>query len=102
MACGKAAPALATAGTISYLGCRGVASDLQVSINSGAGWTAPVSAGGRITYGPGIAAFPDHGAYFVEGLDHAVWQFNINTTGGLISELRLGGSVKLGAAAGAV
>jgi hypothetical protein len=87
--------ALASVSTTAYFACHGYSDNaLYYSTNTGGGWGAPVSLGGVLIGGPGIAATSAGPTIFVEGSDGALYQRS-PTTG----FTRVGGKLQFGAAA---
>jgi hypothetical protein len=72
-------PAAATAGANSYFACHGTDGALWYS-TFGSSWSDPISLGGQILDGPGIAAGESAVRFFVEGTDGSVWHRSLNTT----------------------
>jgi hypothetical protein len=71
---GPPAAARQASGSLTTFACQGSDHMLWEAANSGAGWSTPVSLGGPILPGPGVAATSAEADILVEGLDQAVWE----------------------------
>ncbi len=93
-------PAAGYSGTTAYFACHGTDGALWVSRDTGVGWEAARSLGGRLIDGPGVAASPSQVDLYVEGTDHALWQATLDSSGNFQGFAGLGGYLNGGAGAG--
>lgn len=92
-------PAVAAAGATLYFACQGGDGALWYAVNTGVGWPAATSAGGRIVGGAGIAATSTRALIYVEGTDAGIYQIAVTPAGTATPFVRDGGAVQGGAAA---
>ena len=93
-------PAVSVQGSVQYFACTGTDSALWYAVNTGVGWPAASSAGGRVVSGAGIAATSTQASIFVEGSDSAVYQLEVMSSAGPATPfVDVGGAVQGGASA---
>jgi hypothetical protein len=95
--------AAAGSGSVAYVACQGMDGALYFSRNSGAGWTAYRSAGGRLIDGPGIALTATGAVVYVEGTDSAMYHTVVDASNDVASGFVAdGGRLRYGAGAAAL
>jgi hypothetical protein len=92
-------PGTGASGQIAYFACEGTDGALWFATNSGWGWTSPLSAGGRILGGVGVAPTASGATAIVEGVDGTVWQRSLTPSGASGGWLYDGGRVQYGVGA---
>ncbi len=74
-------PGVGASGQTAYFACEGTDGALWFATNAGFGWAPPLSAGGSILGGVGVAPTSSGATAVVEGVDGTVWQRALTTSG---------------------
>jgi lysozyme len=92
-------PALGAATSHSFFGCHGLDGHLWYAVGNGAAFSPPVSAGGRLVDGIGVATLTNGSStlarFFVEGADNHLWETTVATDGSQTG-FSYGGGVLIG------